>query len=132
MSSRLRLLICAALLFALTDGHWAVIQSIAWARMIQQYSESTSLAEAVRDTFSGQKPCSMCEQIAQAKSNRPHPLPGAPDMTVRVKLDPFALTAKALCPLPCVDSESYPDYILTIPPSCMDGPPSPVPRLLWI
>jgi hypothetical protein len=130
MSHRFRFLICITLFFAFTDGHWAVMQSVAWARMVQQYSQTTSLANSLRDTFSGKKPCSMCEQIVAARSNRPNQAPGARESSIRMKLDPFALAAKALCPLPRVGPECYMDLIVIFPKDVFDGPPSPIPSLL--
>jgi hypothetical protein len=52
-----------ALLMA-TGAHWAVLQSVAWARMMADYSHGTSLAEAARKTFDGAHPCPLCKRIA--------------------------------------------------------------------
>lgn len=50
-------------------GQWAVLQGIAWANMIREYSEVVPLGEAVKMTFSGQYPCAMCKAIAEKKDS---------------------------------------------------------------
>lgn len=37
--------------FALSGGHWAVFQTIAWAQMIRDYSRTATIAEAIAKTF---------------------------------------------------------------------------------
>lgn len=43
--------------------------------MIVSYSQDSTLAEAVTDTFSGEKPCCLCKKIAEAKSSEPEDEP---------------------------------------------------------
>ncbi len=45
------------------------MQLYAWANMLVIYSQDTSISEAVVDTFSGEKPCYLCEKISEAKSS---------------------------------------------------------------
>jgi hypothetical protein len=49
-------------------AHWAVLQSAAWAGMIYNYSQQTTLSRAVTLTFSGDKPCSLCKVVEQGKA----------------------------------------------------------------
>ncbi len=62
-------LLCAALaLFGIAGGQYGVAQSVAWARMLRDYSRQTgSVTQAVARTFDGQHPCALCLQIAAAK-----------------------------------------------------------------
>ena len=48
-----------------------MVQLYAWANMLVTYSQETSISEAVVDTFSGEKPCHLCEKISEAKSSDP-------------------------------------------------------------
>ena len=57
----------AMALFSLAGGHWAVLQSVAWANMIHNYSTQGSLSSAVEKTFSGKYRCSLCKKISEAK-----------------------------------------------------------------
>lgn len=59
-------LMCLAM-FSIAGGHWAVLQTVAWAQMVRDYSQTATVAEALEKTFSGKAPCSLCEQIAEAK-----------------------------------------------------------------
>ena len=59
----------AALLLVLTLGlHWAVLQSVAWAAMIVDYSRDGTFTEAVAMTFDGKHPCCLCKAIKKARA----------------------------------------------------------------
>jgi hypothetical protein len=60
--------LCCGALFVLGGGHWAALQSVAWTRMIVDYSKGRAVSEAVAMTFSGQNPCEMCKGISKGKS----------------------------------------------------------------
>ncbi len=63
----------ALVVFALClsiGAHWATLQSVAWAGMLVQYSQHTSLAQAVAETFDGQHPCGLCKAIAGAQHSQ--------------------------------------------------------------
>ncbi len=69
---RMRRITCAIILAAFVfscGGNWAVLQGIAWANMIREYSEVVPLAQAVQMTLSGEYPCVMCKAIAEKKSS---------------------------------------------------------------
>lgn len=53
----------------MAGGPYAVVQLYAWANMLVAYSQETSISEAVVDTFSGKKPCHLCEKISEARSS---------------------------------------------------------------
>lgn len=46
-------------------GPRLMLQSVAWAGMLIKYSQQTSLAEAVAETFDGDHPCNLCKGIQQ-------------------------------------------------------------------
>lgn len=48
--------------------HWALLQTVAWTGMIMTYSQANPLREAVRMTFDGQHPCTMCKAINQGRA----------------------------------------------------------------
>ena len=54
-------------LFALVGGHWAVLQTIAWAQMLRDYSKNAPIIEAIAKTFSGRSPCGMCTKISEER-----------------------------------------------------------------
>ncbi len=129
MLRKLGLVFAALALFSIAGGHWAVLQSVAWAEMLHDYTQRTgSIAAAVEQTFDGQHPCELCQQIQVAKAQEHKEAPVAPAKKddARVKalladsiLRPFVPTAQAA----------------TIPPAgpiCGPGrteqPPTPPPR----
>jgi hypothetical protein len=64
-----------AMLFAwllATGSHWDLVQTFAWGRMIATYSQSMSLTEAVRLTFTPDNLCGICESVSAAKQQQGH------------------------------------------------------------
>lgn len=59
-------LLILALLGA-TGGHWAVLQTIAWADMLATNLQTESVGEAITKTFDGTAPCKLCKQISAGK-----------------------------------------------------------------
>lgn len=55
----------------MVGGPYSVVQLYAWANMLITYSQQTTISEALADTFSGEKPCHLCEKISQAKTSDP-------------------------------------------------------------
>jgi hypothetical protein len=115
-----------AVILGMTGGHWLILQSVAWTKMIADYSRSSSLGTALAFTFDGQHPCEMCKLIQKEKqdSHQPHQLqqPVEKDDEVfcercaRARVD---LTWSWMC---AVDEGR--------PPSRRDRPPVPPPRRL--
>ena len=46
-----------------------MMQCVAWAGMLWDYSEKEGLIRGARDTFSGDRPCELCEAIAELKQD---------------------------------------------------------------
>lgn len=114
-------------MFSLAGGHWALLQSIAWVGMLQEYGRTASMSEAVDKTFSGNFPCDMCKKIAQAKEKEQE----APTF---VKADKKAesyvqpLVADLLKPIGV--GFHYPRSHAEHGPLREDAPPRPVPEVL--
>jgi hypothetical protein len=54
-------------LLGATGGHWAVLQTIAWADMLATNLRTESVGEAITKTFDGAHPCKLCKQISTGK-----------------------------------------------------------------
>jgi hypothetical protein len=54
-------------LLGATGGHWAVLQTIAWADMLAQNLQTETVGTAITKTFDGAHPCKMCKQISAGK-----------------------------------------------------------------
>ena len=63
-----RLIVILALL-ASVGGHWALLQSVAWTRMIIERTHEDSFTSAVKTTLDGEHPCDMCKRITEGKQS---------------------------------------------------------------
>jgi hypothetical protein len=61
-----RAIVVFALCFSI-GAHWFLLQSVAWGKMIVQYSQTASLAEAIAQTFDGDHPCGLCKDLTAAR-----------------------------------------------------------------
>lgn len=112
-------------MFSIAGGHWAALQSVAWARMIVEYSKDSSLGAAVARTFSGEDPCTMCKQITKARQKEEK----AP-ATVKAdqKAEVFVSITRDLPAERVGRHFSYPSPDNSSFPARSDAPPGPVPR----
>ena len=123
-------LVCAALaFFSIAGGHWAVLQSVAWAEMLHSYSQrSGSVAVAVEQTFDGQHPCELCQQIQVAKAKEHKESPTAPATKEDAKVK--ALVANSVLPALArtIEAISCPRAVFAPGSSRAEQPPTPPPR----
>jgi hypothetical protein len=68
MARRLLSAFLCFVFFCSVGGHFAILQSVAWTKMIRTYSRSVSLPVAAAKTFDGRHPCEACNRIAHAQS----------------------------------------------------------------
>lgn len=114
----------------MVGGPYSVVQLYAWANMLVTYSQETSISEAVFDTFSGEKPCHLCEKISEAKSSDPEKQdPLTVELSQKLFQDYFAPTSVDLdnpfsCPLPSIDFPALADAN----DRAANGPLAPPPR----
>lgn len=54
--------------FASVDGHWMLLQSIAWTRMTVQFSKTVPVTQAVVEAIGGKRPCKRCHEIAKGRA----------------------------------------------------------------
>ena len=66
---RLGHLLLIVTLLAATGGHWAVLQTAAWANMIRENLQMESFEVALKKTFDGQHPCPLCKKIESGKKS---------------------------------------------------------------
>ena len=63
MLRRIEQWLVVTLLVITIGGHWAVLQSAAWAGMLVSYSRAATVQEAWSKTFDGQHPCKLCRIV---------------------------------------------------------------------
>jgi hypothetical protein len=114
-------IILAAFVFSL-GGHWYILQGLAWANMIREYSQVVPFTQAVGMTLSGQYPCSICKAIAEHKST---------DQQKAFTLDQnekkFTLPATLVMFRPAASPILYPDLVSLLQLRS-EAPPTPPPR----
>jgi hypothetical protein len=67
MLSRIGHLLLIVALLGATGGHWAALQSVAWARMFADNARVAPFSEALEKTFDGKHLCPLCKQIARGR-----------------------------------------------------------------
>ena len=114
----------SAALFLMMGGHWVILQTVAWTKMVMDYSRQTSVQQALRETFDGEHPCDMCKKISRARNE--------PNKSVTAVAFPHKdlsfVTARVLQVTPPKGSEfEYPPF----PWDAWSGPvvdlPTPIP-----
>lgn len=116
--------VCLIAVLTAGGGHWAVLQTFAWARMLVAYSAQNSLAEAVEMTFDGRHPCPMCLKIEKArKQERRQP------MTVELrKLELFYESRAAQERWATCWRDSGTPFLSDLHLDFIEAPPRPPPR----
>jgi len=62
------LAVVAVAMFFVAGGHWGTLQTVAWAGMLWNYTQTDgSLLSGVKKTFDSEHPCTMCTSIKTAK-----------------------------------------------------------------
>jgi hypothetical protein len=122
-------LACLTAVVAMLGGHWLALQSVAWGRMIADFSRQDSFGTALSKTFSGKHPCALCLKIRNGwheQEQREEKLPW-----VKTEKMPEALWALRCAAIPAAPTAAlheqpfvpgqYSDFI--------DSPPFPPPRV---
>jgi hypothetical protein len=78
-----RLLFVLLALCHLTGGHWGILQGVAWAKMLADYSSESGWVEGARKTFDGKHPCDLCRSIAASKEQESDPSRESPAQLVK-------------------------------------------------
>ena len=112
-------------LFFIMGGPWAVLQSIAWAKMVVEYSRDTSVGEALSKTFDGEHPCGMCKKISKVRSEERK----SPALVFQIKKDGPFISLKSVGLTPPMETKTILFNTLSVTyPSVRFEPPIPVPR----
>ncbi len=86
-------------------GHWGVLQVVAWAKMLQNYSAEKGLVAGFMETFDGEHPCPMCMQLKEAQSQEKKDTPSPLEKSVS--------SAKWLSALECASVFTLPQPEMT-------------------
>jgi hypothetical protein len=82
-------------LFISAGGHWAVLQSVAYTRMLVEFAQQGPLSTAVEKAFDHRYACSLCAKIRHGCDNERK----APSKLAEVPQQPELLVASGICSL---------------------------------
>jgi hypothetical protein len=123
MLLRLRNWVVVIGLVLATGGHWAALQSVAWLGMTIQYSRYDTFATALRKTFDGKNPCSLCKVVQEGRDTEQKQAV----VSSQGKLDLFLSSINWCVQPPVFKDELSPRFSLGCRRS--ESPPTPPPRL---
>ncbi len=118
------LLLIALSFFSLAGGPLALVQTVAWAKMLHDYSAQESVVTAFQKTFSGKYPCSLCQKIAAAKKKEKKTTVFNVDKSMKATLSLVALNAE----IPFPKKKKYPPTPCLKNVGLSQEPPTPYPR----
>ena len=106
-----------------------LMQTVAWARMLVDYSRTTSLTEAVAMTFDGNHPCALCQKVQevqkeQQSDQKPQTLNSTRDIVFFYE-SPVMRLAPMVAMSPC----QTPRHVSATLVTRSQKPPVPPPRL---
>ncbi|HEY5740899.1 MAG TPA: hypothetical protein VIS99_00030 [Terrimicrobiaceae bacterium] len=118
-------LMCLAI-FSIAGGHWAILQAVAWARMLEEYSRGASIEVAIMKTFGGKYPCGLCRKIEEGSQKQESP----PGIKVEKKSESFLCAENSVAEALFPRDFSYPlsVYVAVISPRA--APLLPPPKLV--
>lgn len=117
-----------SLLFAWLCANGAlldVVQVLAWGKMFAGYTQTMSVAAALRETFDPAKPCAMCLGVAEAKEATKQQRPATVESSAEKLL--LAYHANAIFVVPHSPGD-WPAALASVVPSRTDPVPVPPPR----
>jgi hypothetical protein len=112
-------------------GHWLALQSVAWGRMIADFSHRDSIGTAIAKTFSGKHPCSLCLKISKGwheERQREEKLPWL--KTEKMPEAVWQLRCATAPPVPSAPRHDQP-FVPTLRADFIASPPTPPPRAAW-
>ena len=109
-------------------GHWLVLQSVAWTRMLGEFSKQDSLPAAISKAFDGQHPCPMCLKIRAGRQQEERQ-PKDASLTKIERLPDLTISNRQVF-LAFVPTETLGAALTAprLPTDFIDSPPTPPPR----
>ena len=112
-------------LFLIVGGPWAVLQTVAWTKMVIDYSQQATVSEALAKTFDGNHPCGLCKKITKAKEGeKKSPLVIVPSK----KEGPFLAVSTIRLPSPDCQRFAFPRVPALTAATVSFQPAVPVPK----
>jgi hypothetical protein len=108
--------------------HWTVLQTVAWTRMLLEYSQSAPLGVALAMTFDGKHPCTICRAVEEGRRQERNQDPTTASDSLRLECDLPAAAVTTTAPEPICHGTPF----LSGSWTRSDAPPKPRPRVAGI
>ena len=116
----------ALALLSMLGGHYAIVQTMAWATMLWSYSqEGKSLLAGAEKTFSGEAPCPRCRAVKSSREREEQKAPTT--VKVEKKSEVTFAFREITAPLPPSAFLHRSPVDCLLPASWEIAPPTPVP-----
>jgi len=115
-------------LFFMLGGHWVALQSVAWVRMLAEFSRTDSLSEAVEKAFDGKHPCKMCLGIREGRQQEEREQQKVPLVKTEKSPELFCDFRRIVVPFAPIAAVDAVALVPQLHPDFIDSPPSPPPR----
>ena len=119
---------CLIAILAMTGSHWLVLQSVAWARMLVEFSSRESLPNALAKTFDGRHPCPLCKQVSQGQQEERERNNQVPWEKPTQLPEFFCDSGRVTVPLAPMSPSVAPVGMLHFFYDFVESPPKPPPR----
>jgi hypothetical protein len=116
--------------FAMLGGHWLALQSVAWTRMLAEFSMTDTFSKAVVKTFDGNHPCQMCLGIRERRTHEQRQQQERPWLNSTKSPDLLSDVRRVSAPAPPTSAADAIAFVPRPAPDFLDAPPTPPPRLL--
>ena len=109
-------------------GHWLVLQTVAWSRMVVVFAAKDSLKDALVKTFDGKHPCWMCLQIQDGRAAERHHEKEAVVTLLMKSSDILAEQHPSIIPVPPAKPAQATPYVPCWRADFIQSPPTPPPK----
>jgi hypothetical protein len=116
-------------LFFLLGGHWLTLQSVAWVRMLAEFSRTDSLVRAMEKTFDGKHPCKLCLSVREGRQQEQREQDNLPLVKSQKSREIFCDSRRVVVPTPATLAGEAVAFVPQWLPDFVDSPPTPPPRL---
>ncbi|MES2705096.1 MAG: hypothetical protein V4726_00695 [Verrucomicrobiota bacterium] len=133
--SFVRVTLLLLLFLRLLGGDGGALQAVAWAGMLVSRTAEAGVAAAVKTTFDGEHPCSLCTAIKESEKPADPQSPLPENLLAKLKLKDAVRSTDLLIPPPTAELRTTGSPAGQGPEFASlrrDAPPVPPPRLLSI
>jgi hypothetical protein len=115
-------------LFAMLGGHWLALQSVAWARMLAEFSRTEPLGQAVAKTFDGEHPCNLCLSVREGRQQEQRDQREAPLLKSEKSRELFCDVRRVVVPAAPDSGQDAVTFVPRLLSDFVESPPTPPPR----